>query len=115
MTYPPIRPDRCLLWITLRPDATAKARYQALQAVLKQCRLHPMDTTACSQVVVVEEAALQAHLDAARATLGEGDMLHRVRIMQGRLQVTVIAPPEVMADSLVRRPPERLPPWLRGD
>ncbi len=105
MTYPPIRPDRCLLWITLRPDATAKARYQALQAVLKQCRLHPMDTTACSQVVVVEEAALQAHLDAARATLGEGDMLHRVRI----------APPEVMADSLVRRPPERLPPWLRGD
>ncbi len=113
MNFPPIKSDRCLLWITLRPDETVRARYEVLRAVLKQCRLHPLDTTAVSEIVIVEEAAFRARLDDVRATLDDGDMLHMVSRTGDRLQVTAIVPPEVSSDPLPARPPERRPPWLR--
>lgn len=116
MTFPPLKPDRALLWITLVPDDSVRARYEALRAILKQCRLHVQDTTASAQLVIVEEAALRAHEDAIRAALGPGDMLHLITASGDRLRVSVIAPPGVMADRQPRRPPERRPPWLNeGD
>lgn len=113
MHFPPIRPDRCLLWITLRQDETVRARYAALRTVLRECRLHPLDTTAGAELVIVEEAALEPRLGAIRAALGAGDMIHRIACRDGRLLVSVIAPPEIDADPLTARPPERRPPWLR--
>jgi hypothetical protein len=113
MTFPPIRPNRCLLWITLHPDETVRARYEALRAVLNACRLHPLDTTPVSQVVIVEEAAIRPRMEDIRALLGPNDMLHMVTTVGERLRVTVIAPPGVMADDLARRPAERRPTWLR--
>ncbi len=112
MHFPPIRPDRCLLWITLRQDETVRERYAVLRAVLRECRLHPLDTTAGAELVIVEEAALEARLEAVRAALGAGDMIHRIASRDGRLLVSVIASPEVDADPLPTRPPERRPPWL---
>ncbi len=113
MSFPPIKPDRCLLWITLHVDDTVHDRYAALCAVLKGCRLHPLDTTGASELVIVAEAAFRAHIGEVRATLGAGDMLHLVAQVKGRLQVQVIAPPDVTADALPQRPPTRRPPWLR--
>lgn len=113
MHFPPIRTGRCLLWITLHPDETVRARDAALRAVLRECRLHPLDTTAGAELVIVEEAALEAHLDAVRAALGAGDMIHRITGRGDRLLVSVIAAPDVEADPLPARPPERRPPWLR--
>jgi hypothetical protein len=115
MTFPPIKADRCLLWITLHPDADVKTRYAALRAVLKQCHLHPLDTTPTAEVVIVEEAALDAHLAEVRAVLGEHDMLHKITKRGDRLYVNVIASPGVMADDLARRPADRRPAWLSDD
>ncbi len=113
MRFPPIKSDRALLWITLHADATVAERYTALHGVLKTCRLHPLDTTAASELVIVDEAAFREQLAAVRAALGEGDMLHLIARVGERLQVEVIAPPDVDADALPQRPDERRPPWLR--
>lgn len=112
MRFPPIKADRALLWITLRPDDTVIERYAALRAVLKACRAHPLDTTAASEVLIVDAEALRAHLPAIRDTLGAGDMLHLIAAVGDRLAVEVIAPPDVEADQLPHRPPERRPPWM---
>ena len=114
MTFPPIKADRCLLWISLRPDATVRDRYAALRAVLKDCRLHPLDTTASAELVIVEEAAFDAHRAEVLAVLGAGDVLHKIGKTGDRLVVNVIAPPDVMADPLPNRPASRRPPWLQG-
>ena len=114
MTFPPIKADRCLLWITLRSDDTAAARYTALRAVLKSCRLHPLDTTASAELVIVEEAAFEANRAAVVAALGEGDMIHKITKTGDRLYVNVVAPPGVMADPIPNRPADRRPPWLEG-
>jgi hypothetical protein len=111
MTFPPIKPDRCLLWITLHPDDTARTRYAALLDALRPCRLHPLDTTASAELVIVEESALKEHLDTVRAALGENDMIHRISKTGDRLYVNVIARGVIMADSLSGRPAERRPPW----
>lgn len=113
MTFAPIKADRCLLWISLHEDEGMQARYAALREVLRGCRLHPLDTTAGGELVIVEAAAFEAQLPAVRAALGAGDMLHRISSSNGRLLVDVIAPPDVQADRLPQRPPERRPPWLR--
>ena len=113
MTFAPIKADRCLLWISLREDATVTERYAALREVLKGCRLHPLDTTAGAELVIVEEAAFDAQIAAVRAALGEGDMLHKISASGDRLTVSVTAAPDVLADRLPNRPPERRPPWLR--
>ncbi len=112
MRFPPIKPDRALLWITLRPDDTVIERYAALRALLKDCRMHPLDTTAAAEVLIVDTTALHEHLAAIRDVLGAGDMLHLVTAVGDRLAVEVIAPPDVEADPLPHRPPERRPPWL---
>jgi hypothetical protein len=114
--FPPMKSDRGLLWITLHPDETVAARYAALRAVLKECRLHPVDTTAAAEIVIVEEAALRERLDAVRATLGSGDVLHLVTSAPGeRLVVEVIGGADVTADAPLSRPAVRRPIWLRGD
>lgn len=110
--FPPIKSGRALLWITLRADDQAAERYTALRAVLKSCRLHPLDTTGASELVIVEEAALRAQLGTVRAALGAGDMLHLIARHGERLAVEVIAPPDVDADNLPDRPSERRPPWF---
>lgn len=95
MRFPPIKPDRALLWITLAPDASAAERSAALRTVLKQCRLHPLDTTPSAELVIVEEAAFRAHQDAICATLGPADRLHLIARAGDRLAVEVFtAPPE---------------------
>lgn len=93
LTFPPIKADRCLLWIALRADEGAPARFAALEAVLKTCRLHPLDLTACAEVVIVDEAAVRAQLEGLRAALGPGDRLHLVSAQGDRLSVEVIAAP----------------------
>ena len=112
MTFPPIKADRCLLWISLRPDETVRERYTALRAVLKDCRLHPLDTTASAELVIVEEAAFDAHRAEVLTALGAGDVLHKISTVGDRLVVNVVAPPDVMADPLPNRPSSRRPPWL---
>jgi hypothetical protein len=113
MRFPPIKPGRGLLWITLRSDETVTRRYAALRAVLRPCRLHPVDTTSAAEIVIVEEAAFRVRLDDVRAALGEGDMLHLITTAGERLMVEVIAAPDVLADSPLNRPAERRPAWLR--
>ncbi len=116
MRFPPMKADRGLLWIALHPDETVAARYAALRAVLKECRLHPVDTTAAAEIVIVEEAALRERLEAVRAALGVGDILHLVTTAPGeRLVVEVIGGADVTADSPLRRPAVRRPVWLRDD
>ncbi len=105
MTFPPIKPDRCLVWISLRPDDTVQARYAALRAVLKTCRLHPLDTTATAELVIVEEAAFETRRADILAVLGEGDVLHKIGKAGERLIVDVLAPAGAA---------DRRPPWLRG-
>ncbi len=114
MRFPPIKSGRAVLWITLHPDATAGERYAALHAVLKTCRMHPLDTTGASELVIVEEAALREQIGAVRAALGAGDMLHLIARQGERLAVEVIAPTDVDADSSPDRPAERRPPWFPG-
>ena len=112
MRFPPIKADRGLLWLSLQPDATVTARYAALRAILKQCcRWHPLDTTPAAEIVVVETAALRAHLDAVRAALGAQDMLHLITANGDRLAVEVIAGPEAAADETLNRPLARRPAW----
>lgn len=113
MIFPAIKPDRALLVIALRADETVAERYAALRAVLKVCRLHPLDTTPASEIVIVEEAAFRARLAEVRATLGADDLLHLVTLRPGgRLGVEAITAPDV-DDPLGPRPPARRPPWLR--
>lgn len=104
MRFPPLKADRCLLWITLAPDDSAPARYAALRAVLKACRLHPLDVTPCAALVIVEEEALRAHLDEVRAVLGAGDALHLITVAGDRLSVEALRGAD--AEPLPR------PPWL---
>jgi hypothetical protein len=91
-----------------------ESRYAALHAVLKQCRLHPVDTTPAAEIVIVEETALRAHLEDVQATIGAGDTLHLVTASGERLVIEVIAAPGGLADS----PPElvswRRPVWLKN-
>ena len=102
MRYPPIKPGRCLLWIALAPDSGATTRYATLRAVLKTCRLHPLDATAWAEVVIVEEEALRARLDDVRALLGAGDVLHLVTAVGERLSVESL---RGEGDDLPARPP----------
>lgn len=94
LTFPPIKADRCVLWITLHADEDARERFAALEAVLKTCRLHPLDMTASAELVIVDAAALRAQLDAVRAALGPGDRLHLISAQGDRLNVEVIAAPD---------------------
>lgn len=114
MRFPPIKAGRCLLWVTLQPDKTVMARYAALHAVLKQCHLHPVDTTPAAEIVIVEEAALRAHLEEVQAALGEGDTLHLVTASGERLVIEVIAAPGGLADSPPKPSSERRPIWLKN-
>lgn len=104
MRFPPLKPGRCLLWIALAPDPAAATRYAALRAVLKTCRLHPLDAMAWAEVVIVEEEALRARLDEVRALLGAGDSLHLVTANGDRLSV------ESLRGGRGDGPPVR-PPW----
>jgi len=107
MRFPPIKADRALLCIMLAPDATAADRYRALHDILRACRLHPLDTTTSAVLVIVEEAAFRARLDAVRAALGPDDALHLIAAEGGRLAVEAIT--ATPADG--ERPSPR-PPWL---
>ena len=110
MLFPPLKSDRALLWITLQADAGARARYAALHAILKECRLHPLDTTPDAALVIVEEAAFRQRVDAARAVLGPGDALHLVTQAGGRLSVLAVRPAATPESALEESAPR--PPWL---
>ncbi len=111
LTFPPIKADRCLLWIALHPDDGVRERFAALEAALKTCRLHPLDMTASAEIVIVDKAAIRAQLDAVRAALGPGDRLHLVSAQGDRLSVEVIAAPgEPLAADWPRGEGSR-PPW----
>lgn len=110
MMFPPLKPGRAILWITLHPDETAADRAAALRTVLKECRLHPLDTTPAAAVVIVEEAAFQARIAAVRAALGGGDVLHLITGQPGdRLRLESITAPEASTGGLAARPP-----WWNG-
>ena len=111
MRYPPLKADRALLWITLHPDEHVGERYAALRALLKTCRIHPLDTTASAELVIVEEAAFRAHVEEIRRTLGEQDMLHLVTQRDGRLVVETVEAGERPAP-VPQRPRSQRPPWL---
>ncbi|NLE53214.1 MAG: hypothetical protein GX613_17595 [Chloroflexi bacterium] len=111
MTFPPIKPDRCVLWITLHADGAAPERFAALEAVLKTCRLHPLDMTASAELVIVEEAAVRAQLDALRGALGPGDRLHLISAQADRLSVEVIAAPGETLSAQWPRTDGPRPPW----
>ncbi|GAB4574857.1 MAG: hypothetical protein Kow0077_23490 [Anaerolineae bacterium] len=113
MIFPPLKPDRCLVWISLVPDETVVTRYAALREVLRACRLHPLDTTPGGEVVIVDQAAFDAQVDAVRAVLGPGDLLHRISARGDRLAVDVVAGAEAEGDRLPERPAVRRPPWQR--
>lgn len=115
MNFPPIKPDRALLMIALEPDPQAVERWQQLQPILKQCRLHPLDTSPGAQIVIVEAEALRAQLSAVQAVLGPNDMLHLITAHAGRLSIQAITGPEAAADRLPDRPPARRPVWLRAE
>jgi len=105
MQFPPIKPDRALLWIALHPDGGVRARYQALRAVLKLCHLHPLDTTPCAELVIVEEAAFRQRIEEARAALGPRDTLHLIARTGDRLAVQTVLSPSAPG-------PSSRPPWL---
>ena len=111
MRYPPIKADRALLWITLHPDKGVGERYAALRALLKTCRLHPLDTTASAELVIVEEAAFRAQVEEIRRTLGEQDVLHLVTQRGGRLEVETIEATN-HPTPVPQRPRSQRPPWL---
>jgi len=112
--FPPLKPDRCLLWIALHPDSGVTGRFAALEAVLKGCRLHPLDMTACAEIVIVEEAALRAQLQAVRAALGPADRLHLVSAQGGRLNVEAIAAPGGSLSPGAQATDGPRPPWRQG-
>ncbi len=90
MNFPLLKPDRCLLWITLHPDAAAPERRAALDAALRLCHRHPLDTTASAELVIVQTEAFQMHSETVRAALGPGDTIHQIAVRDGgRLAVTV--------------------------
>ncbi len=111
MRYPPIKTDRALLWVMLHPDERAGERYAALHAVLKACRLHPLDTTASAELVIVEEVAFRAHIEKVRLVLGEQDVLHLVTLQGGRLTVETIEATGTLS-AASQRPSAQRPPWL---
>ncbi len=111
MRYPPIKADRALLWITLHPDEHVGERYAVLRALLKQCRLHPLDTTATAELVIVEETTFRAHIEEVRRALGERDMLHLVTKQGERLVVETVEADENPAP-IPQRPSAQRPPWL---
>ncbi len=110
MLFPPLKADRALLWITLQSDAGAPERYAALRAILKACRLHPLDSTPTAALVIVDEAAFRQRLDAARAVLGPYDALHLVTQAGGRLSVLAIG--AVTASGSALQESASRPPWL---
>ncbi len=112
MRYPPIKADRALLWITLHPDTGVKERYAALRALLKTCRLHPLDTTASAELVIVEEAAFRARMDEVRRLLSAQDTLHLITQRDGRLVIETVE----VADTptVPQRPAAQRPPWLKN-
>ena len=111
MRYPPLKADRALLWITLHPDEGVSERYAALHALLKTCRLHPLDTTACAELVIVEEAAFRSQMEAIRRTLGAQDVLHLIFQQGARLVVETVEAVERPVPPPQRLPAQR-PPWL---
>lgn len=113
LTFPPIKADRCLLWIALHPDDGARERFAALEAVLKTCRLHPLDSAASFEVVVVDEAAIRAQLGAVRSALAPGDRLHLVSAQGDRLSIEVIAAPDEPLSADWPREDRPFPPWRR--
>ena len=115
MHFPPLKADRAMLTITLHPDEQAATRYAALVAVLKTCRLHPLDTTSCSEIVIVERDALHAKIDAVRDTLGPQDILHLTTAQaDGRLRIQAITGVDAAEDRPAHRPAERQPPWRQA-
>ena len=92
LTFPPIKADRCVLWITLHADEDARERFAALEAVLKTATpapaRHDRQRGACDR-----DAAALPRLDAVRAALGPGDRLHLISAQGDRLNVEVIAAP----------------------
>ncbi|MEL7673564.1 MAG: hypothetical protein AAGU78_07480 [Chloroflexota bacterium] len=114
MIFPPLKSDRCLLWIALHPDGGATGRFAALEAVLKTCRLHPLDMTGCAEIVIVEEAALRAQLHTVRATLGPADRLHLISVQGARLSVEVIAAPGADLSPGAQAADGPRPPWRQG-
>ncbi len=113
MRFPPIKSDRALLWITLVADETVAERAAALRVALKQCRLHPLDTTGAAELVIVDPMRVREQIADVRAALGDGDMLHLITRLGERLSVEVIARPSVDDDTMPTRPPARRPPWLQ--
>ncbi len=112
--FPPIKADRCLLWIALNPDGGVRERFAALEAILKTCRLHPLTMTPAAEVVIVEEAALRRQIEAVRAALGSGDRLLLIGAQGERLHVEQIAPPDEDAPPVYPIPVEQRPPWRRA-
>jgi len=113
ISFPPIKADRCLLWIALNPDGGVRERFAALEAILKTCRLHPLTMTPAAEAVIVDEAALRHQIEAVRAVLGPGDRLFLIGAQGERLRVEQIAPPgeDVLPGQPL--PVEQRPPWRR--
>jgi len=114
MVFPPIKADRCLLWIALNPDGGVRERFAALEAILKTCRLHPLIMTPAAEVVIVDEAALRGQIEALRAALGTGDRLLLIGAQGEHLRVEQIAPPGEDMIPGQPIPVEQRPPWRRA-
>lgn len=112
MIFPPIKPDRAVLWISLQDDEGAKTRFSRLREVLKGCRLHPLDTTGSAVIVIVGTDAFAAQRAIIEDLLGPGDLLHLITNAYGRLSVEVIAGSEAAEDAIEHRPGVRLPDWI---
>lgn len=112
--FPPIKADRCLLWIALNPDGGVRERFAALEAILKTCRLHPLTMMPAAEVVIVDEAALRGQIEAVRAALETGDRLLLIGAQGERLRVEQIAPPGEDMIPGQPIPVEQRPPWRRA-
>ena len=112
MIFPPIKPDRALLWLTLQYDEGADSRFSLIKNALKQCRLHPLDTTAGSAILIVGTEAFNAHRTTIHNLLGPGDLIHFITVNNGRLSVEVIAGSDANLDTIEKRPEIRRPEWM---